>query len=406
MMKKLILLLALPVIAGCATFRGNTSATMDDAQDVASMETVSPITKSSQEMDGTRNAFALNFFRTAFASQNNKDENLVISPFSAAEAVSMLMEGAAGETKEEILSALSGTSLAGVSPKSDEYVTISSANSLWLKNGYSLNADYKKLMETAYSAQVYQRNFASKSTVGEINSWCSKHTNGKIPSIIDQISPDMMLFILNALYFNAPWQSEFKKNDTFPQTFYGSKGDVKTEFMHQSKNYQYTALDGNQIVMLPYKGGKYGMLVILPSKNGSLEEVIPTLDSEYLSKIKSSFGSMKVDLSLPKFKIEAELVLNSILQDMGIKKAFLNDADFSAMTTSPVAVDQVKQKVFIDVSEKGTEAAAVTSVGIRLTSVAPETVSVAMNVNRPFAFFIMDRTTDDILFSGSIRNIK
>lgn len=417
-LKRIVSLLCLCIAAAssCGTFRG-----ASDSADVTSEMSSSPaievsasesVTKGSASMKsenikGSRVQFALNLFDACSSLQKDKASNLVVSPFSAGTALSMLMEGSTGQTRQEIENALCGSTFAGANLLGDEFVTVESANSIWIQNTFSVKKSFEDILKGTYSAEINPRNFRDPKTVSEINAWCSEHTAGKIPSIVDKIGPDMVLFILNALYFNAPWMNKFDKNATTKMTFHSAGSDNQIDFMRAEKEYAYAEFQGNQIIRIPYEGGIYSMIVALPAETSSVEQLMSSVTAEAVEHLGSYLSRRKVSLSLPKFRIEQTLVLNDVLKAMGIARAFSNAAELDAMVSAPVAVDEVKQKTYIDVSEQGTEAAAVTSIGVRLTSVRPDADRpVRMTVDRPFVFFIQNQQTSDILFAGAISTLK
>ncbi|MCR5003557.1 MAG: serpin family protein [Bacteroidales bacterium] len=341
-----------------------------------------------------RRDYETELIRTA-VNAASPEENVVVSAWSAGEALSMLAEGAAGETKAEILSTLGGP-LYGKMPENRD-ITVKTANSVWIRKDFKLKKAYENTLKTDFAAQSFRRDFSKPKTVGEINSWCSKNTKGKINSIIDKTKSTDVLYLINALYFNGAWEMEFKEEKTKKDIFHGAE-DYTRKFMNCEKHFGYGETENSQIVSLPYKGREYSMVIILP-KEGKPQEY--SFDPENLTE-------ERVRLSLPKFKVETSLVMNGILKEMGIRKAFAPGAEFSEMTDADVAVDKVIQKCYIDVTESGTEAAAVTAIIIRLTSVGPM-VPVdckIMNVNRPFVFLIVNNRTSDVLFSGRIANPK
>ena len=172
--------------------------------------------------------------------------------------------------------------------------------------------------------------------------------------------------------------------------------------MAKTDRMNYAEYQGAQMVELPYEGERYAMYVVLPPKGLSLDKMISYVNENLYEQAMSMMTAQKVRLTMPKLKLETEMVLNKTLQHMGVKTAFTPAANFKGIAEmGPLVLDQVKQKCYIDVSEKGTEAAAVTSVGVRLTSARPETL-VTMNVDRPYVFFIADRTNGNILFAGRV----
>lgn len=342
---------------------------------------------------------------SAMLKNASSGENVVVSPLSAGTALSMLAEGAMGSTREELEKAFNYTSYFAYDNKpSDDYI-ISSANSIWMKNGSDVREGYRKILKDVYSAGIYERDFTSRATVDEINKWCSDNTSGRIPEIVDAIGDDMVMFILNALYFKAPWEYQFDTEQTYPEVFHSPSGDTSTEFMHMSEEFAFGQAKGCKYVILPYKSNDYYMIVALPEPGTDYRQLVSSLSAEDLKKAVNDADFGKVVLSMPKFKVETTAVLNGALKSMGLRSIFSPDADFSIMTPSKVQVDEVKQKCFLEVNEEGAEAAAVTSIGVRLTSMAPSREFV-MKVDRPFLFAICNTETNDILFAGRISNIQ
>lgn len=352
--------------------------------------------------EGSKTAYSLNFFQKTVASLD-KDQNMLVSPYSAGCALSMLAEGAEGETKEEILKVLNGIPFKNEKLYSDRDNKVTTANSIWVKNGFPVKKDYLKLIGKDYGALVTNLDFSSPKAVKAINDWCSDNTEGLIPSIIDGIDPSYVMFLLNALYFKAPWD-HFDRNATMDGTFHGSRGKNKVPFMNTSKSFPYAEYQGCQMVEIPYEGNKYSMIVAMPSKDMDINGLISYLNEDAYNAAIGEMNMRKVALSLPKFKFETSIELNDALKDMGMVKAF-GRGDFGAMTDASVCVDEVKQKCVIEVSEEGTEAAAVTSIGIRLTSVRPENRPAVMRVDRPFLFLIRSIEDQNILFIGRVMNL-
>ena len=261
------------------------------------------------------------------------------------------------------------------------------------------------LLRESYGAMVAEKDFSSGSTVGEINRWCSDNTEGRITEIIDRISPDMVMFLVNALYFKAPWEHEFRKESTSDKVFHGSAGDAEVPMMYIRNDFRYASYGNNQIVELPYEGGRYSMLVALPAEDVAMQDALPMLTEEMYDKATGQMTRKKVALTLPKFRFETDLVLNDVLRRMGVERVFSGSAQLGGISDASIAVDQVRQKCFIEVNEQGSEAAAVTGIGVRLTSARPADMPVVMTVDRPFYFAIVDNAADNILFIGRVMNL-
>ena len=354
--------------------------------------------------DGSSTGFALSFFKEV-NRKAKPGENIVVSPYSAGVALSMLAEGAEGETKVEFDNALNGC-LFRAEKLGDEKVTVNSANSVWISDDFSVRNRYVDLLSKDFDAFVTTLNFADPATVKAINNWCSENTSGKITEMIDRLGPDMVMVLVNALYFNAPWEKAFNAENTAEEIFKGRSGSQKVPMMSAKMKLNYAEFQGCQIAELPYAGGTYSMFVILPPSGMDAEAVLPYVNESAFDAAMGMLTQRDVRLKMPKCKLETSLVLNGVLENMGIRTAFSGAADFNGISAmGPLKLDEVKQKCFIEVAEKGTEAAAVTSAQIRLTSVRPEGAPVEMKVDRPYFFFIADRNDMNILFAGKIVNL-
>ncbi len=356
--------------------------------------------------EGSATGFALSFFRSV-NEQAGKAENVVVSPYSAGAALSMLAEGAAGETRMELDKALNGCLFKDVDLGGNDTVVVRSANSVWLDDGFSLKDSYSGTLRKDYGASVFSRDFSSPSAADDINAWCSENTEGKIEQIVDKLRPDIAMVLVNALYFNAPWQDAFNEELTADRIFQGVSGNVPVRMMTRKAYYSYAEYEGCQLIKIPYSSGRYSMYVALPPAGMDMESVIPYLGESLYDAAMGKLARTEVVLSLPKFKLETSMVLNDALMEMGVSRAFSSRADFGGISADrSLALDMVKQKCYIEVSEKGTEAAAVTSIQIRTTAFNPHKKPVAvMTVDRPFLFFIADNDGAGILFAGKVVNL-
>ena len=361
--------------------------------------------KYEKPVDASQVGFAVSFFKNVNAAEP-KNANVVVSPYSAAVALSMLAEGAQGQTRTELDNALGDILYKAEDLGGNDTVVVKSANSVWLDDNFSPRNRYVNLLEKDFDAFLDVENFASPVAVEAINNWCSEHTNGKIKGIIDRLDPSNVMVLVNALYFNAPWEIEFDENRTREQAFHGLSSESKVKMMGAEGYYMYAQSHGYQVIQLPYKGQKYAMYVILPPEGTDINKLISRMDETVYHAAMDMLSQQKVRLFLPRFKAETSMVLNKPLQNMGIKTAFTAAADFGGIAEmGPLVLDMVKQKCYVDVTEKGTEAAAVTSVQIRLTSARPVAQVPVMRVDRPFVFVIADAEDRNILFAGKIVNL-
>ena len=357
-------------------------------------------------VEASQTGVSLSFFNHVNAV-SGADENVVTSPYSAAVCLSMLAEGAGGETRAEFDSALGGIMFKAEDLGSNDTVVVKSANSIWIDDNFSIRNSYVNLLQKDFDAFITTQRFSDPATVKAINNWCLEHTEGKIGDMIDRLSPGMVMVLVNALYFNAPWADAFDPELTSEDVFYGKSKSGKVSMMHRTGQYNYAQVSGAQIIQLPYEGGRYSMFVALPPAGSDLDKLIPHITEGAFNSALEMMSPKRVKLSLPKFKVETFMLLNKALQNMGIRTAFTPAADFRGIAEmGPLVLDQVKQKCYVEVAEKGTEAAAVTVAQIRLTSVRvnPEDMAV-MTVDRPFVFMIADGYTGNILFAGKIVNL-
>ena len=367
------------------------------------------------EVETMSGDFDTDLFKASFGASENK--NVVVSPFSVKMALSMAAQGANGKTLEEM------NKVIGLDEASNEYfrrliedaakdgdITLNIANSVWLRQGLKFNQEYLDILNQYYMAQASTLDFGNPSSKDTINKWVSEKTNGKIEEIVDEIKPLDIAFLINAIYFNANWSTPFEQGLTSKKDFTlldGSK--VQADLMSKTARLLYQENNQFQAVELPYgENERYAMRVYLPKKDVEFDKFVDSIDKESLQKWSEDFSSRKGVLELPKFKTEYSSSLNDMLISMGIKEAFNSgSADFSKMIVvegQNVYISEVMHKTYIDVNEKGTEAAASTSVGISVTSAPDQEEMFEMVVDRPFVFTIDDKESGEILFIGAIIN--
>ena len=360
---------------------------------------VAPVSEPGSEID-----YSMSFIRSVVAVED-KDANLAVSPYSAGVALSMLAEGAEGQTRAEFNKALNDCLFKSEDLGGNDKITVNSVNSLWVDDNFSVRNRYVSLMQKDFDALVTTLSFGDPATVKAINNWCSEHTNGKITEIIDELSPNDVMVLVNALYFKAPWLNSFDEHMTSSAKFHGSKSVSDVEMMARKAYMNYAEYNGCQLVEIPYEGGRYAMYVLLPPEDMDINELIGYLSQESYDVAMNSLQSKEVLLKMPKVKVETSLLLNQSLQHMGIRTAFTGAADFKGISEmGPLSLGLVKQKCYVEISEKGTEAAAVTSAQIRMTALRPSQY-VIMTVDRPYLFFVTDKQESNILFAGRIMNL-
>jgi serpin B len=362
--------------------------------------------------------FGFNLFSEILKQDSKK--NVFVSPTSVAIALSMTYNGASGETQEAMAKALElqGMSLQDINQanetlkasleNADPDVQLSIANSLWAKQGTDFKRDFLQRNQQFYKAKVTELDFAKPDSIGIINNWVKENTHGKIDKIVQQIRPDNVLFLINAIYFKGNWTKKFDKSQTTERPFYLTDGTQKQHpLMSQSGKYRYFENDTFQAVSLPYGKERLNLYVFLPKKNTSLDAFQQQLAVENWQQWMNQFRMRQGSIQLPRFKFDYDIQLNNALKALGMESAF-NDtqANFSNMTAESVKIDEVKHKTFVEVNEEGTEAAAATSVGIAMTSAMRPEEPFQMVVDRPFFCAIRDNQTGTILFMGSIREPK
>jgi serpin B len=351
--------------------------------------------------------------------KQDSKENVFVSPSSVATALAMTYNGANGSTKQAIAKTLefqgmtleeinqSQANLRTVLENADPKVQLSIANSLWANQNLTFNPDFIQRNQKFYDATVQKLDFSNPSAPKTINDWVKENTRGKINQIVDRIQPDQVMFLLNAIYFKGNWSREFDKKQTTERPFYlADKTQKKHPFMRQSGKYSYYETAQFQAVSLPYGGERLSFYVFLPQSNSSLTEFHKSLTAQNWQTWMQQFGRQEGSIQIPRFKLSYDVELKKVLSALGMQVAFdANNADFSGLTSSKTKIDQVKHKTFVEVNEEGTEAAAVTSVGIVPTSVQIDPKSpFNMIVDRPFFCAIRDNQSGEILFMGSIIN--
>ena len=348
------------------------------------------------------------------------EENIMISPLSVSMALAMTLNGAQGETFDAMRETLklSGMNLDEVNDgyrslikllvELDLEVKLRVANSIWHDDGFPVKQDFLERVKDAFGASVEELNFKDPASVNRINDWVNSNTEGLIEKIIDEIPDDMVMYLINAIYFKGNWLYQFDEEDTRLDDFFLENGETKqVDMMVQSDRFATYFSDSVHMIELPYGDSLFSMTVLMPADerkplNQFISESV-TADNlnSWRSNLRASF--QKIPVHLPKFEMEYEIEYNDILKAMGMEIAFDEwNANFKGMADlSPqnLFISEVKHKTFIRVDEKGTEAAAVTNVGMMPTSMPQP-----MIVNRPFVFIIHERESGTNLFMGKVLN--
>ncbi|OPZ14958.1 MAG: Serpin (serine protease inhibitor) [Bacteroidetes bacterium ADurb.BinA261] len=392
-----------------------------DTQDLPDPIQIS-LRSAEKEMVQSDQSFAFAFFENVFNEESvAEDHNFMVSPLSLSMALAMTWNGAAGETKsamhqtlkmgdyakEELINSYY-KKLKEALLKTDPTTKLSIANAIFTNQSVLINPDFIRTNQSYYDATVQPVDFSGTAAMGIINQWASDHTNGLIKEVIDKTNAYDLMYLLNAIYFKGIWTREFDAKNTSRLPFTREDGTIQqVDMMRQMATFNYTEDQLLQMVQLPYGNQAFSMMVLLPRQGKRLQEVVAaTRQTDYWNGLKSGLHEAEVDLFLPKFKTEYSKKLNDVLSKMGMEIAFTDAADFSGMTDHPAKIAFVKQDTYISTDESGTEAAAVTTVGMELTSMPAEPQRVVFNADKPFIYIIQENSTGAILFMGAVKNLN
>ncbi len=405
------------VLSACRTTRvekaaenGNANWSVNEEVD----ESFLILSDAQHEMVNNNNSFAFSLYNKTMGMNSR-----VVSPLSVTYLMSMLANGADGETQQQILATL-GWAGEGIQQPSlqdindysrmliektarlDKAVTVEIANYVAVNKEFKLNSKFQKSVERDYKAGVESLNFTSPSTLKRINDWCNDRTHGMIPSIINEVDPDAVSYLMNAIYFNGTWKDKFSKEETKQEMFRGYTRDIQyVDMMHRHGEYFYADGDGYSAVSIPYGNGAFRMTVILPSEGSFLRDVMASMDGGKFQALQRSMEKCNVDLKIPRFTTEVDLPLNDIISALGAPLIFSSQADFSQFARGDFYVSKMFQKAKIEVSEEGTKAAAVTAAIMMMSAVRPEKKrNVVFHADSPFAYIISENSTGSIYFMG------
>lgn len=392
------------------------SLSCNKEKDISKPAPIEPVTiqltEKAAEIINYSNGFGINLF--AAVSEVDSDQNLMLSPLSASVALSMLLNGCDGDTYIQIRDMLGfenltlaeinsayqslGKQLLAVDPE----VKLGLANAVWYRLGFNVYPSYLDTMHNAFDAHVEGLDFSQPSALETMNGWASDNTNGKIEKVLDEISPDAVMFLMNALYYKGTWTWQFDPAQTHQAAFILEDGaEILVPMMYGDIPAITYYSDNFAALELFYGRTNFSMIFVLPGS--PLSEFIADLDLAVWNDITNGLDNQtepqNMDIYIPKFSFEYEKMLNDQLQNLGMTDAFVpGEADLSGISGDEIFVSFVKQNTFVEVNEEGTEAAAVTTIGIDLTS-ANQFV-----LNKSFIFAIRERTTNTVLFIGKLMN--
>lgn len=363
------------------------------------------------------NSFSFKLFHEIDA-QADPSENLFVSPLSVAMALGMTQNGAAGTTLDAMRATLelagmddlevneAYRSLIDLLRDLDPSVEFLLANSIWYRETFAVERAFLDINTTYFDAEIAALDFSSPNAVPTINAWVDEQTGGKIPEIVDAPIPnDVIMYLINAIYFKGDWTHQFDRDDTRPAPFQLADGTtVVVDMMSRDETPMlYHSGAEVQIADLPYGGGAYRMTIVLPGSPAGIDDLAANLTQSRWDAWVAELDSSDLQLALPRFGLEYEIALEDALSALGMEEAFCDSrhADFSRLygpaRPGQVCITRVKHKTFIEVNEEGTEAAAATAVEVGVVSVPP-----SVRVDRPFLFVIRERLSGTILFIGKV----
>lgn len=350
-----------------------------------------------------------------------RGNNLFYSPYSISTALTLAAAGAKGDTAKEMISTLHLNSdlakteagaqaliqLLNGKPGEERGYSLNTANAFWLQKSIPFNAAYLELGKKIFQAELRELDFATNTEKARltINQWVADQTKNKIQNLIQQgsLTKGSRFVITNAIYFKGVWQEPFEKKLTKKETFFASgEKKITADMMHLTAPFSFVKTDGVSVVELPYKRSSLSMILVVPDSIDGLAAVEQRLTPEILANWTSHFAYKRVMLTMPKFTITSEFRLEDVLSSLGMRLAFTGAADFSAITDKEkISIGAIAHKAFIDVDEKGTEAAAATALMYKATAMIEDKPEKIV-ADRPFLIFIRENDSGAILFAGRV----
>lgn len=437
-MKKNLFWLVTVVLSGAMLSCSSSDEEVDlgEAKKVVNMlseATPIQLTTEQRVFANDNNGFTLNFLKTV-NDVDKSGKSFIYSPLSITYVLGMVNDAAVGETEKELEQTL-GFHEGGIQavndyckklieglPKVDPKVTLNIANAIFVNQKYTLKDQFLQDMQTYYAAKAEALDFKAPETLDHINGWCKEKTNDMIPTILDNVDPLMVSYLLNAIYFKAEWASKFDPKNTREETFTTESGSTKLPLMHQNVLIQYAKNSIYSSVSIPYGNGEWNMIIMLPEDGKTTDDIISNLASYgltmygFCSTMGDTFQPYEVDLKLPRFEtssdtndLNIERGLVGLMKKMGINLAFDDAlATIPNMCELPLYIAMMRQKAKIKVNEEGSEAAAVTVVGVAAESLGSgpiEYPKATFHANRPFVYVIREASSGVILFVGKFTGV-
>ena len=418
-LKQLIcLLLAALVLGACGSPAGPTEATEETKPTDAGLDPVVPsdAAESSEKPepvedltvpDQTAAVGGANFALGLLRGAAKPDATTILSPYSALLALGMAANGAGGRTLEEMEYAL-GAKLSDLndwlaSCRAAEDGEVVSANSLWTRDAaVQLLPEFRKTVEQNYGAEFHAGDLSAEA----INEWVDANTKGRIKKLLEQDDPSIVTYLINAMTFDAEWASPYEPQRCSEGTFYASDGTEQTVTYLSGEERGYLELAGATGFVKRYSGGRYCFAGLLPAEGSTPEELLDALDGETLLNALNEPQPKKVYARMPKFTASTTASLRPVLEAMGMQTAFTNGADFSLLSDTPLKIDAVQQKTYLQVDESGTIGAAVTSLPMESATAVETEPPKYVELTRPYVCVIFDSETQSIVFLGIVNQIS
>ena len=397
MMKRIAALFLIVLLVSC-----------NDSSDVQPENTPNLRAMSATELQVSKsiNNFAFDLFNNL---NQVPTENSFMSPLSVSMALGMTMNGASDETQQSILNTIDYSEFTAAEVNQayhdltelllsmDRTVTMGIANSVWYNHNYQVKPSFSSTVRQQYDAKVEGLDFSKNEAKNTINNWVADKTHDKITRAVDEIKPEHVMFLVNAIYFKGDWTYKFDKSQTSKSSFQTINGaSVMVDMMRVNKaSVSLFQNDDVQVVDIPYGNGQFSFTIVAPFSN--FNEVTANLNASQFTDWLAHTDSTQVILRMPRFKMTWDQELKGTLMNMGMKMQGFPHLFTSA--SNDLAITSVRHVSYLDVNEDGTEAAAVTVVGVGVTSAAPEPI---ITINRPFLFVIREKHSGIILFIGKL----
>jgi len=402
LMKRLAVLFLMLVFAGCQ----ETAVTPDNPPNLRTLSAAE------RQASKSSNDFAFNLFRNL---PTDPADNSFISPLSVSMALGMLLNGADDEVRQSILNTIDFKDftaeevnagfhdLTDLLLSMDKKVNFGLANSVWYRQGLTVNSSFASVIENYYDGKIMGLDFDNPASKDIINRWVESKTNNRIKDLIKEIHRDQVMFLVNAIYFKGDWTHQFDKSKTKKAPFTTLSGATTQVDMMFSKgvSMQYKSTPDFQLLDIPYGNGQFRFTILMPNEYGGITSLVETLNAETFNTLLDASDSISVELELPKFKMNWR---DDLIQSLGQMGMLMTGYPLLFEgPTPPLKVGQVIHQSFLEVNEEGSEAAAATAIGVELTSVGPS-IPMKITIDKPFLFTIREKHSGAILFLGQLTN--